>query len=86
MKDKKENKILKYFELPIQEAKKWTAMDYFVFVIESTYSTIFPFFAGILLVKERNLIWIFMLILPIYFKLHIQKNIDSKKKKRIYIE
>lgn len=79
------SRIIKYFELPIQEAKKWGWKEYLIFVIESFYTTIFPFIAGMLLVKRQEIIWIFMLILPIYFRLNILKYYD-KKNKRIYIK
>jgi len=79
------DRILKYFELPIEEVRQWGWKDYLVFVLENLYSTVFPFIAGMLLVDRRQLIWLFMLILPIYFKLNILKN-DDKRLKRIYIK
>lgn len=79
-------KILKYFELPIQEARDWEAKDYVFFVIESLYTTVFPFVAGMLLVDRRQLIWGLMLILPIYLRLTILKKLDGKQNKRIYIK
>ena len=77
-------RILTYFELPIEDASKWEFKDYMLFVLESLYSTVFPFVAGMLLISKKQFIWIFMLILPIYFKFKI----DSKKtkKKRIYVK
>ena len=83
---KKQKKLLKYFELPIEEAKEWGYKDWMLFVIESLYSTIFPFIAGMLLVKKHEIIWILMLILPIYFRLNIEKKINGKRKKRLYIK
>ena len=76
-------KLLKYFELPIEEISQWDTKDYILFVLESLYTTVFPFFAGMLLVYRGELIWIFMLILPIYFRLNIEKN--KKEKKRVYV-
>jgi hypothetical protein len=80
------DKIMKYFELPIQEVKEWGWKDYLVFVVESFYTTVFPFIAGMLLVKRQELIWIFMLVLPIYFRLTILKKFDNKRNKRLYIK
>lgn len=77
-------KLLKYFELNVDEVAEWTAKDYFLFVIESLYTTIFPFIAGMLLVYRRELIWILMLVFPVYFKLKIDK--QKKRKKRVYIK
>jgi hypothetical protein len=77
-------KLLKYFELPIEEIKEWGFIEYIVFVLESLYSTVFPFFAGMLLVYRKELVWILMLILPIYFKLNIEKK--KKSRRRIYIK
>lgn len=78
-------KIIKYFELPIQEIKEWGWKDYMLFIIESFYTTVFPFIAGMLLVRRQEIIWIFMLILPIYFRLTILKKFDGKRNKRLYI-
>jgi len=82
---KKTNEI-KYFELPIQEARNWKAIDYFLFVLEALYSTVFPFLSGMLLVARKELIWIFMLILPIYFKINIEKKFRGKQNKRVYVK
>lgn len=80
------DKIVKYFELPIQEVIEWGWKDYMLFVIESFYTTVFPFIAGMLLVKRNEVIWIFMLILPIYFRLSFLKNYDNKRNKRLYVK
>jgi len=77
-------KVLKYFELPIDEMAKWTWKDYLLFVIESLYTTVFPFIAGMLMVYRQELIWLFMLVLPIYFRLNIEKK-NKKRKKRLYV-
>lgn len=82
----KKTTVLKYFELPIPDARDWDWRNYVVFVIESLYTTVFPFIAGMLLVYRRELIWIAMLFLPIYFRLNIQKKEETKKKKRIYVK
>lgn len=81
-----DRKILKYFELPIQEVKEWGWKDYMLFVVESFYATVFPFIAGMLLVSRKELIWIFMLILPIYFRLTILKKFDNKRNRRVYVK
>jgi hypothetical protein len=80
------DKILKYFELPIEEVKEWGWKDYLIFVVESLYTTVFPFIAGMLLVSRQQVIWIFMLVLPIYFRITILKRFDSKRNKRIYVK
>jgi hypothetical protein len=79
------SKILKYFELPVLEASKWDLKDYLLFAVDSLYSTCLPFFGGMLLVSRHEWYWIFMLILPIYFKLDFQKIFEGKKKRRVYI-
>jgi len=79
-------KILKYFELPIEEIAEWHWIDYFLFVIESLYSTVFPFVAGMLLVYRREIIWLAMLVLPIYFRLNIERKHLKKRKKRLYVQ
>ena len=79
-------KLFKYFELPIQEVKEWDWKDYLVFVLESLYTTVFPFIGGMLLVQRRQMIWIFMLVLPIYFRLNIMKKLTEKRQKRIYVK
>lgn len=75
-----------YFQLPITEARKWGLMDYFVFITETSYSTIFPFISGMAMVHFNNLIWGLMLILPIYFKFTIQRKDTKSRKKRIYVK
>lgn len=77
-------KLLKYFELPIEEIRDWDTRDYLLFVLDSLYTTVFPFIAGMLLIYRREIIWIFMLVLPIYFKLRIEKK--QTRKKRIYVK
>lgn len=77
-------KLLKYFELPIDEIKEWDSRDYILFVLDSLYTTVFPFISGMLLIYRREIIWIFMLVLPIYFKLRIEKK--QTRKKRIYVK
>jgi len=79
-------KILKYFELPIMEVRKWTWKDYAFFIIESLYSTILPFLAGALLVRQGKLYWLLFMVLPIYLRLTIVKNLESKIKRRLYIK
>lgn len=86
MAKEKPKRLLKYFELPIEEARNWSYKDWFIFVIESLYTTVFPFIAGMLLVHRKELIWLLMLILPIYFRLNIQKKIIEKQKKRVYVK
>jgi len=78
-------KVLKYFELPIEEMAEWTWKDYLLFVIESLYTTVFPFVAGMLMVYRQELIWLFMLVLPIYFRMNIQKK-SNKRKRRLYVK
>jgi hypothetical protein len=80
------DKIVKYFELPIQEIKTWSLLDYVLFVVESLYTTVFPFISGMLLVKRQELVWIFMLILPIYFRLKFVRKFDNSRNKRVYIK
>lgn len=82
---KEEKRFLKYFELPIEEAKKWDYIDWFLFVVESLYTTVFPFIAGVLLAKKEQLIWILFLILPIYFRMKVLKSTENKRRKRIYV-
>ena len=86
IKMKQKKTVLKYFELPIDEVRNWDWKDYMVFVIESLYTTVFPFIAGMLLVRRNELVWILMLFLPIYFRLNILKKMDSKRKKRVYVK
>ena len=76
-------KILKYFELGV-EVGEWTYKEYVLFVLESLYTTVFPFIAGMLLVSRYELVWILMLVLPIYFKLKIDKK--KTRKKRVYVK
>jgi hypothetical protein len=71
----------KYFEITLNEASDWTIKEYILFVIETLYSTVFPFIAGMLLVRKGELIWLLMLVLPIYFKLRISKKKFVKKHK-----
>jgi hypothetical protein len=78
--------VMKYFELPIQEVRKWRWKDYVFFIVETMYSTVLPFVAGMLLVRKQQLYWILFLVLPIYLRLTIVKNLESKIKKRIYIK
>jgi hypothetical protein len=80
----KKKKILKYFELPIDTSKDWGFAQWLMFVIESLYATVFPFIAGMLLVQRQELVWVLMLILPIYFRLNIERK--TKKKRRIYVK
>jgi len=82
----KTKKYLKYFELTIDKARDWDWKDYLLFVIESLYQTVFPFVAGAVMVQRQDLIWFFMLILPIYFRLNIQKRETRTKKKKIFIK
>jgi len=86
IKMKQKKTVLKYFELPIDEVRNWDWKDYMVFVIESLYTTVFPFISGMLLVRRNELVWILMLFLPIYFRLNILKKMDSKRKKRVYVK
>ena len=82
-----EKGLKKYFEIIIDDVVDWSWKEYIVFVIESLYSTVFPFIAGMLLVKRNEPVWIFMLILPIYFKMKISRKFDTKKKKKkIYVK
>ena len=83
---KKDKGYLKYFEFTVGEARDWSWRDWVLFVIESFYQTIFPFVAGMLLVKRNEVIWLFMMILPIYFRLRIQKKESGEHKKRIYVK
>jgi len=80
------NKILKYFELPIEEVKQWTWKEYLMFVVESCYTTVFPFIAGMLLVERQEVVWIFMLILPIYFRLTVLKKFTGKVNRRLFMK
>ena len=83
--EKKSPKTLKYFELPIWEAKGWRFEDYAMFVIESLYLTIFPFLSGMFLIKTNNLLWLLLLIFPIYLKFKVSKDEKAVRKKRIYV-
>jgi len=83
---KKTKKYMKYFELSIEGAGDWGWRGYTVFVLESLYQTVFPFVAGMLLVNRRELIWLFMLALPIYFRFNIEKRDTKNRKKRIFIK
>jgi hypothetical protein len=80
------DKIIKYFELPLQEIKTWGWKEYLLFVIESLYTTVFPFIAGTLMVQRNQPIWVLMLILPIYFRLSVLKKYDKTRSKRIYVK
>ena len=85
-KKKEEHKILKYFEITLGEARDWDSKDYIMFVIESLYLTVFPFISGMLLVSKKQIIWLLMLVLPIYFKFKIQRKFTKKpKKQKFYI-
>jgi hypothetical protein len=84
--ENKNDKILKYFELPIMEIRKWGWKDYVFFIVETMYSTVLPFVAGMLLVRKQQLYWILFLVLPIYLRLTIVKNLESKIKKRLYVK
>lgn len=79
-------KYLKYFELTIEKARDWDWKDYLLFVIESLYQTVFPFVAGAVMVQRQDLIWFFMLVLPIYFRLNIQKRETRTRRKKIFIK
>ena len=82
----KPTKYLKYFDIPLENAREWEWKDYVVFIIETFWMTIFPFFAGMLLVSKKQILWIFMLILPIYFKIKIeQKYNQDLRRKRIFV-
>jgi hypothetical protein len=74
-------KVVKYFTIPIVNAREWDWRDYLLFVIESLYTTVFPFCAGMLLVQRQELIWLLMLILPIYFKFSVERKFTQKTKK-----
>jgi hypothetical protein len=76
-------RLLKYFELKVDEIPEWTVKEYVLFLIEALYSTVFPFIAGMLLVYRRELVWVLMLVFPIYFKMRIDKS--KPRKKRIYV-
>lgn len=79
--------LRKYFELPIREAVEWEMNDYMVFVIESMYSTVIPFISGLMLAKTERLLWLFMLVLPIYIRLRVNKKIlHDTRNKRIYVK
>jgi len=82
----KSKKYLKYFEFAVEKAKDWDWKDYVLFVIESLYQTVFPFVAGAVMVQRQELIWFFMLILPIYFRLNIQKKETRSRKKKIFVK
>lgn len=82
----KKKKVLKYFELTIEGAGDWGWQGYVVFVIESLYQTIFPFIAGMLLVDRKELIWLFMMVLPIYFRFNIEKKETKNRKKKLYVK
>ena len=80
----KRKKVLKYFELTFPAGKEWQWQDYVMFVISSLYQTIFPFIGGMLLVQRQELVWIFMLIMPIYFRFRLEKK-EKPRKRRIYM-
>lgn len=81
-----DDKILKYFEIAITEARTWTMKDYVLFVIDSLYSTVMPFFAGARLVATGDLLYLFLLILPIVLKVNLLKRFDKRKKmQKIYV-
>lgn len=79
------SEFLKYFEVTIGKAREWGFRDWILFVIESLYSTVFPFIAGMLFVKRQELVWIMMLILPIYFRLQLSKK-ETPKTRKIYVK
>lgn len=84
--EKQTKKPIKYFEFTVGDARNWDWKDYILFLIESLYQTIFPFCAGMLLVYRGEIVWLFMLILPVYFRLQIQKKESGKLTKKIYIK
>lgn len=80
-------KYLKYFEIPITEAKEWDWKEYLLFTLEIFWTTIIPFIGGALLVSSRKLIWLFMLVFPIYVRFKIQrKESKENKRQRIYLK
>lgn len=83
---KKPRKYLKYFELTVEQAQDWNWKDYLLFLMESLYQTVFPFFAGAIMVHRRELVWFLMLIIPIYFKLRIDRGDNKKKSKKLYVK
>lgn len=83
----KEKKYLKYFTIPLDDAREWDFKDYIAFLIEALWMTVFPFVAGMLLVARKQLVWLLMLVLPIYFRIKVQKKLDRRKSmKRIYVK
>ena len=81
----KRKKVLKYFELSFPASKEWVWQDYAMFVLSSLYSTVFPFVAGMLLVQRQQLVWVLMIVLPIYFRFKIEKQ-KKPRKRRIYVK
>lgn len=80
-------KLLKYFEIQLDNAREWKLKDYLLFIIETLWSTIFPFLGGMMLVAKKQPQWIILLILPIYFKIKIeQKYNEELRKKRIFVK
>ena len=87
IKMKKKQKYLKYFIIPLEDARNWDWKDYTLFVVETLWTTVFPFISGMLLVARKQIIWIFMLILPIYFKIYIEKKIhENRRNKKIFVK
>lgn len=71
-------KITRYFEIPSMD--RWDALDYFIFVLEASYASIVPFIGGVLLVGRGQLRWFFLLVIPIYLKLKIERKKQNKRK------
>ena len=82
----KKKNYLKYFEFTVEKARDWDWKDYVLFVIESLYQTVFPFIAGAVMVQRQELVWFFMLLLPIYFRLKIERKETRSRRKKIFVK
>lgn len=76
-------KLLKYFEYKVP-VKKWDFGDYMIFIGESIFNTLFPFFIGYI-VATTKVRWVaFFLALPVYLKFTLDKK--KPKTKRVYLK
>lgn len=86
-KQEKKPEVLTYFEVALSEARTWTWKEYVFFIIESLYTTVLPFFAGMRLVATWQIGYLIFLILPIILRLNVLKKFDERKKKqKIFIK
>lgn len=82
----KKSKVKKYIEIKLSGKEDLNSFDYIVFLIETMYNNLLPFFIGFTVAKSNNVIWFLLITLPIFINFKFKQDDKKTKTRKIFLK